>query len=69
MRGADNCDIDGNGTLEILILTIDHGLDIFTVEGASCNCVPHNADEDVYCGLWPTGRAIICAMAAFPEHE
>ena len=49
-------DIDGNGTLEILILTIDHGLDIFTVEGSSCNCVPHNADEDVYCGLWPTGR-------------
>lgn len=49
-------DIDGNGTLEILILTIDHGLDIFTVEGSSCNCVPRNADEDVYCGLWPTGR-------------
>ncbi len=49
-------DIDGDGTLEILILTIDHGLDIFTVEGSSCNCAPSGADEGLYCGPWPTGR-------------
>jgi hypothetical protein len=49
-------DIDGDGTLEILILTIDHGLDIFTVEGSSCNCTPSGADGGLYCGLWSTGR-------------
>jgi hypothetical protein len=49
-------DVDGNGTLEILLLTIDHGLDIFTVEGSACNCSVSGADEDLYCGPWPTGR-------------
>jgi len=49
-------DIDGDGTLEILVLTIDHGLDIFTVEGSACNCVPPGADPDLYCGPWITGR-------------
>ncbi len=49
-------DIDGDGTLEILILTIDHGLDIFTVDGSSCNCTVPGADQDLYCGPWPTGR-------------
>jgi len=49
-------DIDGDGNLEILVLTIDHGLDIFTVSNSSCNCVPQNADPDLYCGPWPTGR-------------
>jgi len=49
-------DLDGDGTLEILVLTIDHGLDIFEVPDSSCNCTPDGADPDLYCGPWPTGR-------------
>ncbi|MCD6498947.1 MAG: VCBS repeat-containing protein [Deltaproteobacteria bacterium] len=39
-------DLDGDGTLEILVLTIDHGLDVYHVPGSSDNCL-----------VWPTGRA------------
>jgi hypothetical protein len=39
------CDLEGDGTLEILVLTIDHGLDVYTVPGSGDNCLP-----------WPTGR-------------
>ncbi|HUT77713.1 MAG TPA: VCBS repeat-containing protein [Polyangia bacterium] len=49
-------DIDGDGSLEILVLTIDHGLDVFSVAGSACNCVPTGADPDLYCGPWITGR-------------
>ena len=49
-------DLDGDGNLEILVMTIDHGLDIFTVEGSGSNCSPPGADPHVYCGPWPTGR-------------
>ncbi len=49
-------DLDGDGDLEILVLTIDHGLDEFTVEGSQCNCAPPGSEEGLYCGLWPTGR-------------
>lgn len=49
-------DLDGDGDLEILVLTIDHGLDVFTVAGSACNCVPAGADPEIYCGPWPTGR-------------
>lgn len=38
-------DIDGDGTLEIALLTFDHGVDIFTVPGSGTKCV-----------LWSTGR-------------
>lgn len=38
-------DVDGNGTLEILLTTFDHGVDVFTVPGSAPNCMP-----------WPTGR-------------
>jgi len=38
-------DLDGDGQLEILVQTFDHGLDIFTVPGSSTNCV-----------LWSTSR-------------
>jgi hypothetical protein len=38
-------DIDGDGTLEILLLTFDHGIDVFTVPGSAPNCL-----------LWPTAR-------------
>jgi hypothetical protein len=49
-------DLDGDGDLEILLLTIDHGLDVFTVPGSSCNMTPPGADPLLYCGPWPTGR-------------
>lgn len=39
-------DVDGDGTLEILVLTLDHGIDVFSVPGSADNCL-----------LWPTGRA------------
>jgi hypothetical protein len=38
-------DLDGNGTLEILVQTFDHGVDVFSVPGSEENCQ-----------LWPTGR-------------
>ena len=49
-------DLDNDGDLEILVLTIDHGLDVYTVEGSSCNCSPPGDTEGLYCGLSPTGR-------------
>jgi hypothetical protein len=38
-------DLDGDGTLEIVVTTFDHGLDVFTVPGSGTACL-----------LWPTGR-------------
>lgn len=38
-------DLDGDGTLEIVVTTFDHGLDIYTVPGSGTDCL-----------LWPTGR-------------
>jgi hypothetical protein len=38
-------DVDGDGQLEIVVSTMDHGVDVFTVPGSGTNCV-----------LWPTGR-------------
>ena len=38
-------DVDGNGTVEIVTLSIDHGLDVFTVPGSKAGTAP-----------WPTGR-------------
>ncbi len=38
-------DLDGDGTLEIVVQTFEHGLDVFTVPGSATNCV-----------LWPTAR-------------
>lgn len=38
-------DLTGDGQLEILVQTFDHGLDIFTVPGSAANCV-----------LWATAR-------------
>jgi len=38
-------DLDGDGQLEIFVQTFDHGMDVFTVPGSACNCIP-----------WPTGR-------------
>jgi len=38
-------DLDGDGQLEIAVLTFDHGVDVFTVPGSKTGCMP-----------WPTGR-------------
>jgi hypothetical protein len=38
-------DIDGDGTLEVLLTTFDHGTDIYNVPGSGTSCL-----------LWPTGR-------------
>lgn len=38
-------DLDGDGQLEILVATFDHGIDVFTVPGSGGGCLP-----------WPTGR-------------
>ena len=49
-------DIDGDGQLELLLLTLDHGLDVYRVKGSSANCTVAGADADKYPGLWTTGR-------------
>lgn len=38
-------DLTGNGSLEIVLTTIDHGIDVYTVPGSGTACLP-----------WPTGR-------------
>lgn len=38
-------DLDGDGQLEVLAQTFDHGLDVFTVPGSGTGCL-----------LWPTAR-------------
>jgi len=38
-------DLTGDGTLEIVLTTFDHGIDIYTVPGSDTGCLP-----------WPTGR-------------
>jgi hypothetical protein len=38
-------DLDGDGQLEILVQTFDHGMDIFTVPDSGCDCL-----------LWTTAR-------------
>ena len=38
-------DLDGDGRLEIVLSTFDHGLDVFRVRGSGTNLLP-----------WPTGR-------------
>ncbi len=38
-------DVDGDGQLEIVVTTFDHGVDVFTVPGSGTSCT-----------LWPTGR-------------
>ena len=38
-------DLTGDGTLEIVLTTFDHGVDVYTVPGSGAGCLP-----------WPTGR-------------
>jgi hypothetical protein len=39
-------DLDGDGRLEIVLSSFDHGIDVFSVPGSDAKCLP-----------WPTGRA------------
>jgi hypothetical protein len=50
-------DLDGDGQLEIAVLTIDHGVDVFTVPGSGTACLP-----------WPTGRANLLRNGMGPAH-
>ena len=48
-------DIDGDGRLEIVLSTFDHGIDVYRVPGSSTNCLP-----------WPTGRGSLLRSGAGP---
>jgi hypothetical protein len=48
-------DLDGDGQLEIVVATFDHGLDVFRVPGSGDNCL-----------LWPTGRGNLLRNGAGP---
>jgi hypothetical protein len=48
-------DLDGDGQLEIVLTTFDHGIDVFRVPRSSTNCL-----------LWPTGRGNLLRNGAGP---
>jgi hypothetical protein len=48
-------DLEGDGRLEIVLSTFDHGIDVFRVSGSGTNCLP-----------WPTGRANLLRNGAGP---
>jgi hypothetical protein len=48
-------DLDGDGRLEIVLSSFDHGLDIYRVPGSGTNCLP-----------WPTGRGNLLRNGAGP---
>jgi hypothetical protein len=48
-------DLTGNGTLEVVLTTFDHGVDIYTVPGSGTGCLP-----------WPTGRGSLLRNGAGP---
>lgn len=48
-------DIDGDGRLEIVLTSFDHGLDVYRVPGSAANCLP-----------WPTGRGNLLRNGAGP---
>ena len=50
-------DLDGDGELEILVMTFDHGLDVFTVPGSGEDCL-----------LWPTGRGNVLRNGQGPAY-
>lgn len=51
-------DVDGNGTLEILVQSFGNGLLMFTVPGSAENCL-----------LWPTARANLLRNAQGPAYR
>lgn len=48
-------DLDGDGRLEIVVTTFDHGIDVFTVPGSRGGCL-----------LWPTGRGSTLRSGTVP---
>jgi len=48
-------DLDGDGRLEIVVSTFDHGIDVFRVPGSGTNSLP-----------WPTGRGSLLRNGAGP---
>jgi len=50
-------DLNGDGTLEIVLLTFDHGVDVFTVPGSGSKCLP-----------WPTGRGNLLRNGQGPAY-
>ncbi len=48
-------DLTGNGTLEIVLTTFDHGVDVYTVPGSGTGCLP-----------WPTGRGSLLRNGTGP---
>jgi hypothetical protein len=50
-------DLDGDGNLEIVLLTFDHGVDIYTVPGSGTQCL-----------LWPTGRGNLLRNGQGPAY-
>lgn len=49
-------DLDGDGALEILVVTFDHGMDVFSVPGSGKTCL-----------LWPTGRGGLLRNGSGPN--
>ena len=49
-------DLDGDGALEIVLTTFDHGVDVFHVPGSGTNCLP-----------WPTGRGSLLRSGTGPS--
>lgn len=49
-------DVDGDGTLEVLLSTLDHGVDIFNVPGSGTKCA-----------LWPEARGNLLRNSMGPS--
>ena len=50
-------DLDGDGSLEIVLLTFDHGVDVYNVPGSGTQCLP-----------WPTGRGNLLRNGQGPAY-
>jgi hypothetical protein len=48
-------DLDGDGRLEIVLSSFDHGIDVFRVPGSDTKCLP-----------WPTGRGNVLRSGTAP---
>jgi hypothetical protein len=48
-------DLDGDGALELVLTSFDHGLDVYRVPGSAPNCLP-----------WPTGRGSLLRGGTSP---
>jgi FG-GAP-like repeat len=51
-------DLDGDGALEIVVQSFDHGLDIYKVPGSGTKCL-----------LWPTGRGNLLRNGQGPQYK